>query len=145
MPRKRLHLVAYWLAVMTVLVNAVAASAGLVRCEGPQGTVTLEVGCEHDHCKAAGLQIRPASHDHGGEDECACIDCECVDQSAAVKLVAPGSRSIDLIVVPTPTLYVVAWLTPPVTAPAALCATSHHGHPPPDLGLRALRTVRLLF
>lgn len=145
MPRSRLHLVACWLAAVAVLVNTVAASAGLVRCEGTEGAVTLEAGCEHDHCEAEGLQTRLASHGHDGGTECECIDCECVDESAAVELVTRGSHTVDLVDVPTPTLYVVAWLTHPVAVPAPFCGSDHHNEPPTDVGLCALRTIRLLI
>jgi len=145
MPRGRLHLVACWLAAVTVLVNSVAASAGLVRCKGPEGAVTLETGCNHDHCEAEGLQTRLASHAHDCGSECDCIDCECVDESAAVELVTRGSRTIDLVDIPTPTLYVVAWVTLPVAVPAVLCGTDPHSEPSPDVVLRDLRTIRLLI
>lgn len=146
MPKKRLHLVACWLAAVAVLVNTIAASAGLVRCEGPKGAITLEAGCEHDHCEAEGLQTRLASHDYDGGTKCECIDCECVDESAAVELVTRGSHTIDLVEVPTPTMYVVAWHTLPVAVPpAAFCGSDHHSEPLPDVGLCALRTIRLLI
>lgn len=146
MPTRPLHLVACWLTAFATLLNATATAAELVLCQSPQGEVTFEAGCAHDHCEDAGLLVHSSSHEHDGSLECSCFECGCKDTPISKEIAAGARRGLEHSTVPAPTLHLAGWLETPflqngdMRGPYAANVLS-----PPDQTARALRTVVLLI